>query len=96
MQLGKVVGTVVSTHKDEKLTGLKLQIVEYMRSSGEPTGSIVVAADAVNAGPGEIVLVASGSSARQTPVTEGKPVDCVIMAIVDILEVGGENRYVKG
>ena len=55
----------------------------------------MIAADSVGAGVGEIVLVASGSSARQTKITEGKPVDAVIMAIVDILELGGEERYVK-
>lgn len=95
MQMGKVIGTVVSTNKDHKLEGLKLQIVEYVKVSGEPTGNLVVAADAVGAGVGEIVLVSSGSSARQTPTTEGKPVDAVIMAIVDTLEVGGDIRYQK-
>ncbi len=95
MQIGKVVGTVVATNKDEKLQGLKLQIVEYVNTQGVPTGGLVVAADSVGSGVGEIVLVASGSSARQTIITEGKPVDAVIMAIVDVLELGGEERYVK-
>ena len=95
MQLGKVVGTVVSTRKDEKLEGLKLLIVKYVDVDCKPTGALVIAVDSFGAGIDEIVLVASGSSARQTKVTEGKPVDAVIMAIVDILEINGEEKYVK-
>ncbi|MCK5074589.1 MAG: EutN/CcmL family microcompartment protein [Bacteriovoracaceae bacterium] len=95
MQLGEIVGTVVATKKDPKIEGLKLQIVKLIDLNGKHTGAMVVAVDSVGAGAGEIVLVASGSSARQTPLTEGKPVDCVIMAIIDILEVSGQKRYVK-
>lgn len=95
MQLGKVIGTIVSTKKDEKLEGLKLQIVQYCGVDGTPTGAIVIAVDSVGAGVHELVLVASGSSARQTKVTEGKPVDAVIMAIVDMLEVNGKETYIK-
>jgi microcompartment protein CcmK/EutM len=95
MQLGKIVGTIVSTRKDEKLEGLKFHIVQYLGGDLKPTGAIVVAIDSVGAGVGEVVLVAAGSSARQTKVTEGKPVDTVIMAIVDILEINGKEIYVK-
>jgi len=59
------------------------------------TGGSVVAADAVGAGIGEYVLYASGSSARQTTVTDKRPCDAVIMAIVDMWEVDGEVRYRK-
>jgi microcompartment protein CcmK/EutM len=95
MQLGKVVGTVVSTKKDEKLEGLKFLIVKYINLDGSFTGGLVVAIDSVGAGLDEIVLVAAGSSARQTNTTKDKPVDTVIMAIVDHLEVNGESVYVK-
>ncbi|MCK4870671.1 MAG: EutN/CcmL family microcompartment protein [Gammaproteobacteria bacterium] len=95
MQLGKIVGTVVSTQKDEKLEGLRFLIVKHVDSDGKPTGSLVVAVDSVGAGVGEIVLVASGSSARQTDITKDKPVDTVVMAIVDELEIDGISRYVK-
>ena len=95
MQIGKIVGTVVASRKDEKLEGLRLQVVKYVDADGTPTKNMVIAADSVGAGIGEIVLVASGSSARQTNETQGKPVDAVIMAIVDILEVDGQSRYVK-
>jgi carbon dioxide concentrating mechanism protein CcmL len=54
-----------------------------------------VAADAVGAGLGEVVLYASGSSARQTKATQNRPVDATIMAIVDLVEVDGAQRYTK-
>lgn len=95
MQLGKIVGTVVATHKDEKLEGLTLHIVAQINTKGEPTGALVIAVDSVGAGIGELVLTAAGSSARQTHVTKDKPVDTVIMAIVDVLEVDGKEVYVK-
>ena len=96
MLLGKVVGTVVATRKEDSLVGLKLLLVRNVNESGEPTGAGVVAADAVGAGVGEMVLYASGSSARQTRVTDKRPVDAVIMAIVDQWDVGGELKYKKG
>jgi ethanolamine utilization protein EutN len=95
MNLGKVVGTVISTRKDEKLTGTTLQVVRQIDLDLEETGSFVVAVDAVGAGPGEIVLYASGSSARQTPITQDRPADAVIMAIVDAVEVLGKEIYTK-
>ena len=96
MLLGKVVGTVVATQKESSLDGLKFLVVKAIDDRGEPTGATVVAADAVGAGVGEIILYASGSSARQTRVTDKRPVDAVIMAIVDQWEVGGDTRYKKG
>ena len=95
MQLGKITGTVVSTQKDEKLEGLRFHIVENVDFEGKPAGGFVVAVDAVGAGVGEVVLVAAGSAARQTDITQGKPVDGVIMAIVDTIEIDGKERYVK-
>ncbi len=95
MNLGKVVGTVVATQKNEKLSGTKLLVVKQIDLDGKETGAFVVAIDAVGAGPGEVVLYASGSSARQTTLTENRPADAVIMAIVDSVEVGGELVYEK-
>ena len=95
MQLGKVVGTLVATRKDEELEGLKFLVVKACDFAGEPTGAAVVAADAVGAGLGEVVLYASGSSARQTTLTKDRPVDATIMAIVDVVEVDGVRHYVK-
>jgi microcompartment protein CcmK/EutM len=95
MHLGKVVGTVVSTRKDEKLVGTKLQIVRQLDLLGQETGAFVVAVDAVGAGQGEVVLYASGSSARQTTITADRPADAVIMAIVDSVEIEGQTTYTK-
>ncbi len=95
MQLAKVVGTVVASQKEASLAGLKLLLVRGVDESGRELGSLLVAADAVGAGPDEMVLVASGSSARQTRVTDKRPVDAVVMAIVDSWAVGGETRYKK-
>lgn len=95
MLIGKVVGTVVSTRKEEELQGLKFLLVRGLDLDGKPTSTLVVAVDSVGAGVGEVVLYASGSSARQTQVTKDRPVDAVVMAIVDQVEVGGELKYVK-
>jgi len=87
MILGKVVGTVWATRKDEQLVGMKLQIVREVDLALEPRERFVVAVDSVGAGVGEVVLVAQGSSARQTQLTRDRPVDAVITAIVDKLDV---------
>ena len=87
MILGKVVGTVWATRKDEQLVGMKLQIVQPVNLDYSLKSGFVVAVDSVGAGVGEIVLVAQGSSARQTRLTKNKPVDAVITAIVDKLDV---------
>ncbi len=87
MILARVIGTVWATRKDEKLHGLKLQIVRPVTLDYEDREGFLVAVDAVGAGVGEIVLVVQGSSARQTKITENKPVDAAIMAIVDKLDV---------
>lgn len=95
MQLARVIGTVVASRKEEELEGLKLLLVRGCDINGKDSGAPLVAADAVGAGVGEVVLYASGSSARQTVVTKDRPVDAVIMAIVDVVEVGGETSYRK-
>jgi microcompartment protein CcmK/EutM len=91
MRLGRIVGTVVSTRKDPSLASLKLMIVENVSTSLEREGGYVVAVDSVGAGMGEVILYASGSSARLTAVTKDRPVDAVIMAIVDSYDVDGRS-----
>jgi microcompartment protein CcmK/EutM len=95
MILAEVVGTVVSTRKDSGLVGFKLLLTREVDLAFRPTGAMVVAADAVGAGLGEIVLVASGSSARLTEVTKDRPVDAVIAGIVDSVEARGQVLYNK-
>jgi len=95
MVLAKVVGTVVATRKEASVEGLKLLLVRVIDEEGKETGATIVAADAVGAGPGEVVLIASGSSARQTTMTDRRPVDAVVMAIVDSVAVGDVETYRK-
>lgn len=95
MLIGKVVGTVVASRKEEKLEGVKLLILKQMDVEAREGSGYVVAVDAVGAGVGEVVLYASGSSARQTVITDKRPVDAVVMAIIDQWEVGGETKYRK-
>ena len=95
MLIGEVVGSVVSTRKDEKLEQLKLLVVQVRSHTNEATDRYVVAVDAVGAGVGELVLFATGSSARQTTLTHEKPCDAVIMGVVDSWDLGGENVYEK-
>ena len=95
MQLARVVGSVVATRKEASLQGLKLLVVKPLDEEGRETGNALVAADAVGAGPDEVVLIAAGSSARQTEATDKRPVDAVVMAIVDSWHVGDAVKYKK-
>jgi ethanolamine utilization protein EutN len=96
MKLARVVGTVVATRKDPKLEGLKFFLLQDLNRDLTPKESIVVAADSVGCGVGEVVLYASGSSARQTVQTDKRPCDATVMAIVDAIDVdGGQRVYDK-
>lgn len=95
MLLGRVVGTVVATRKEPSLEGLKFLMLRQLDIRGAETGGYRVAADAVGAGLGDVVLYATGSSARQTEMTDRRPCDGVIMAIVDVIEVDGQITYDK-
>ena len=91
----KVLGTVVATRKDKNIVGRKLLLVEEVSLDLKPKGKTLVAVDSVGAGVDEIVLVASGSSARQTELTKDRPIDAVIMAIIDSIEESGKTIYNK-
>ena len=95
MMLARVIGTVVASAKSAKTEGLKMLILQPLDLAGEAKGAYVVAFDAVGAGEGEVVLYVTGSSARQTPSTEGRPADATIFAIVDTWDVDGEVQYDK-
>ncbi len=96
MKLAKVVGTVVSTRKEQSMEGLKFLVLQNVDLDGKPDTGFVVAADAVGAGVDEMVLYATGSSARQTVMTDKRPCDAVVMAIVDNWETGSDFMYKKG
>ena len=96
MKIAKVLCTVDETEKDAKLGGLRYLMLGLGGHDNNPAGGSEVAVDAVGAGVGEMVLFASGSSARQTERTDNKPVDAVVMAIVDSWEIEGNEKYRKG
>jgi len=96
MVLARVSGTVVSTHKTEDMTGLKLSVLEKLNPrTMKGTGSYVVALDGVGADEGEIVFYVTGSSARYTETSKGKPTDATVIAIVDSVEIDGKTTYAK-
>ena len=95
MLLGKTVGTLVSNRKDPGLEGLRFMVVKQIDLDCKETGVYVIAADSVGAGVDEVILYATGSSARQTVHTHERPCDAVIMAIVDEWEVDGVYKYRK-
>ena len=95
MLLARVAGTLVATKKEPSMQGLKFLVLLQLDGDDTETGGYVVAADAVGAGVGEVVMYATGSSARQTELTNNRPCDAVVMAIVDTWEVGGEEKFHK-
>ena len=95
MHIARVIGTAISTIKDYKVQGSKLLIIRQTDQYGEFVGKPYVAVDLVDAGVGELVLTGHGSSARQTYQTKDCPVDAVVMAVIDHLEVDGEIVFRK-
>ena len=87
MLLGRVVGTVVATRKDERLLGAKLLVVRTADPLGKDDGGYTVAVDTVDAGLGDRVLVVTGSSARMATGMKDWPVDAAIVGVVDAVEV---------
>ena len=95
MLIARVIGTTVSTIKDENIVGRKLLLMRQTDEHGNPIGKPYVAVDTVDAGVGDLVLTAHGSSARQTAITKNRPIDAVIMAVIDSLEAEGETVFRK-
>jgi ethanolamine utilization protein EutN/carbon dioxide concentrating mechanism protein CcmL len=96
MVLARVKGTVVSTQKPQNMEGLRLLLLEKIDPvSLKGKGDFVVGIDSVGANAGEIVFFVTGSSARMTEITKGKPSDATIIAIVDTIEKDGTFTYQK-
>jgi len=95
MLIAKVIGSTVSTIKDETLVGCKLLILRQTEVDGVPFGKPYVAVDTLDAGVGDLVLTAHGSSGRLTKITKNRPVDAVIMAVIDHLAVNGDVAFKK-
>jgi ethanolamine utilization protein EutN len=95
MRIAKVVGVAVATVKDPRLEGGKCMLVAIADSSGQTQGLPFVAFDMVGAGEGELVLIVEGSSARVAARDINRPVDAVIVAILDSLRHDGQMMYQK-
>ncbi|NDV62850.1 EutN/CcmL family microcompartment protein [Puniceicoccales bacterium CK1056] len=99
MYLGKVIGSVVSTKKDDSMTGRKLLMVRPMLADPEnpsqfkPGSNTIVAIDTLGSGEGELVMFAQGSSARQADGLKSMPVDAAIVGIVDTVSILGKKTY---
>lgn len=87
MIFAKVIGTIVATQKDEKLNGKKLLLCKEVDHLGKPLNNYHVAVDAVQAGEGSFVLLSVGSAARMTDETKNAPIDAVVIAIIDNVEI---------
>lgn len=100
MFIGRITGTIISTHKVASMVGQKLVIVEPLRvdeqtaDSLKPTGRTFITVDCVGAGEGEVVLCVQGSSARYTEQTKTLPIDAAIIGIVDTVQV--QNKMIYG
>lgn len=95
MQIAKVCGTVVSTQKEPSLTGVKFLMLQYVDESGDLLPDYEVAADSVGAGINEWVLVSRGSAARQVPGSESRPIDALVIGIIDTVNLDNRLMYSK-
>jgi len=95
MLIARVLGSSISTIENERIKDTKLLICKQTNQNGEEIGKAYVAVDLVDAGTGDLVLTCHGSAARQTYLTKECPVDAVIMAVIDHLEVDGEIVFRK-
>jgi len=95
MRIALVIGSTISTIKDEVIRGRTLLIVRNADNDGKVTGDPYIAVDTVSAGTGDLVIVTDGSSARYTNQTTNAPVDSVIVGVIDSLELSGKVSYRK-
>lgn len=95
MQIARVCGTVVSTQKEPSLRGIKFLLVQFLDEAGQPLPDYEVAADSVGAGVDEWVLVSRGSAARHSPMTEARPLDALVIGIIDTVSVENRPLYSK-
>ncbi|PIE34202.1 ethanolamine utilization protein EutN [candidate division KSB3 bacterium] len=95
MILGTVVGTVVAEKRADRIEAAKYLLIEQCRQDGTGTKNFLVALDMIGAGPGEMVILSQGSAARQTPLTDNRPMDAIIVGIVDCIDEHGTVAYQK-
>lgn len=95
MKIGRVIGKVVSTRKEGNIHNLKILVVDYLDENLSDTGNSAACIDTVSAGDGDIVLLCSSSSARQTTKTKNVATDNTIVGIIDSISSGGKSIYQK-
>lgn len=95
MILGIVVGTVVSTTKEDGIPGARYLLVEKSDQRGTGNGEYLVALDIIGANHKELVMISESTSARETPLTVNKPVDALIVGIIDLIDENQEIVYKK-
>ena len=95
MILGTVVGTVVAETRADQIEAAKYLLIDQCRQDGTGTQNFLVALDMIGAGPGEMVLLSQGSAARQTSLTDNKPMDAVVVGIIDCIDEHGTVAYQK-
>lgn len=95
MQIAKVRGTVVSTHKEPSLRGVKFLLLQFLDEEGQLLPKYEVAADNVGAGMDEWVLVSLGSAARQVGDSNTRPIDAMVVGIIDTVNVENQTLYSK-
>ncbi len=91
MIIGRILGTVVSSQKDERLLGKKLLIVKPINLDGTDQSGYVVAVDTVGAGYHEKVIVVGGSSARMAEGNKDCPIDSAIIGVIDTIDLASET-----
>ena len=95
MILGKIVGTVVSSSQNIHIKGAKFLLVDKCKQNAETKGDYIVALDLVGANKGEVVMISESTSARETQTTINKPIDAIIVGIIDMIDEKGNIVYKK-
>ena len=95
MLLGKVVGTVVSSSTNIGIKGARFLLIDKCNQGGEKKGDYLVALDLVGAGNNELVMIAESTSARETITTASKPIDAIIIGIIDLIDENEKIIYKK-
>jgi len=95
MILGKVVGTVVSEKRADQIEAARYLLIDQCDQHSTGKNDLLVALDMIGVGYGEIVLLSQGSAARQTTITDNRPMDAIIIAIVDQIDEQGHEVYNK-
>jgi microcompartment protein CcmK/EutM len=95
MILGKVVGTIVSSIKNDGIEGTRYLLIDKTNQHGEKKGDYIVALDLIGAGNDELVMISESTSARETQTTLNKPIDAIIVGIIDMIDENEKVIYQK-